>query len=97
MTAQNRNWKIAWIILGLILVLRSGFRDRGVIEDHLEFGRRLVAAEDLYAPYKDLGPLHPVYPPSFGLMTWPFTVLGERIARFAWVLFQVLALGYIGP
>ncbi len=96
MPAQNKTWKIIWIILGLVLIIRSGVRDRGVIEDHLEFGRRLVAAEDLYAPYKEVGPLHPVYPPSFGLMTWPFTLLGERIARFLWVAFQVLALAYIG-
>ncbi|MHC5066135.1 MAG: glycosyltransferase family 87 protein [Planctomycetota bacterium] len=96
MPDRNRTWKIIWIILGLVLIIRSGIRERGVIEDHLEFGRRLVAAEDLYAPYKDDGPLHPVYPPSFGLMTWPFTLLGERVARFLWVALQVLAMGYIG-
>lgn len=97
MTAsRSKAWATIWILLGVILVLRSGFRDRGVIEDHLEFGRRLIAAEDLYAPFEDAGPLHPVYPPSFGLMTWPFALLGERLARFAWVLLQVCALGYIG-
>ncbi len=91
------SWAIIWALLAIVLVIRTGVRDRGVIIDHLEFGRRVVAAEDLYAPYLDgERPLHPVYPPSFGLMTWPFTLLGETGARFAWGIFQVLSLWSIG-
>lgn len=72
-------------------------RDRGVLIDHLEFGRRLFAGEDLYATYLDEGrPLHPVYPPSFGLLTGPFSLLGERLARIAWGILQVTALWQIG-
>src|SRR5690606_30242536 len=70
--------------------------ERGVITDHLEFGRRLFAGEPLYAPFEDAGPLHSVYPPSFGLLTAPFTLLPERGARYAWGVLQVLALAAIG-
>ncbi|MBK8977019.1 MAG: DUF2029 domain-containing protein [Planctomycetes bacterium] len=89
-------WQLAWCALGVFLVLRTGRRTRGVITDHLEFGRRLAAGEWLYAPFQDHRPLHPVYPPSFGLLTWPFAELGERIARYAWGLLQVGALWVIG-
>jgi hypothetical protein len=85
-----------WLLLGLALVLRAGIRDRGVISDHLEFGRRLVAQEELYAPYRDAKPLHAPYPPSFGLLTAPFALLGERGGRIAWVLLQVATVGWIG-
>jgi hypothetical protein len=96
-TGRRWLWPILWICLGLALVVRTGGRDRGVITDHLEFGRRLVAGEDLYAPYLDAPrPLHPVYPPSFGLMTWGFTLVPERAARYAWGVVQVLALWAIG-
>ena len=95
-SSRGKAWAIIWILLGVMLILRSGFRDRGVIADHLEFGRRLVAAEELYAPFQEAGPLHPVYPPSFGLLTGPVSLAGERLARLAWVFLQVCALGYIG-
>lgn len=91
--ARQHPFLVAYLAFGTFLVLRTGFRTRGVIIDHLEFGRRLFAGEDLYAEYRDAGrPLHPVYPPSFGLMTWPFSLLGERLARFAWGGLQVAAL-----
>lgn len=88
--------RLIWIILGLGLVVRTALRRRGVIYDHLEFGRRLIAGDDLYAPFLDPKPLHPVYPPSFGLLTWPFTLLPEAAARAAWGLAQVAALAVIG-
>lgn len=84
-----------WIALAVFLVLRTGPRDRGVIIDHLEFGRRLIAGEELYAPYLEDKPLHPVYPPSFGLLTAPFAACGERAARWLWGLAQVLALAVV--
>ena len=93
---RRHGFALFWSLAGLFLVLRTGGRDRGVIYDHLEFGRRLFAGADLYAPYLEDKPLHPVYPPSFGLMTWPFTVFGEVGARYAWGLVQVLALFWIG-
>lgn len=77
-------------------MVRAGIRDRGVITDHLEFGRRVLHGLDLYAPYLDAGPLHAPYPPAFGLMTAPFTLLPERAARFCWAALQVLALWGIG-
>src|SRR5690606_21716452 len=62
----------------------------------LEFGRRLVAGEQLYAPFSEPDePLHPVYPPSFGLLTAPFTLVPERAARFLWGALQVLSLGVV--
>lgn len=89
-------WVGIWAALGLALVVRTGIRDRGVITDHLEFGRRLLHGLDLYAPYLDPGPLHPPYPPSFALLTAPFSLLPERLARFAWGILQVGALLGIG-
>ena len=85
-----------WILLGLGLVVRTAIRDRGVIIDHIEFGRRLFAGADLYAPYLDPKPLHPVYPPSFGLLTGPFALLPDTLARAGWGVLQVLALAWIG-
>ncbi len=104
MTPKRRRiaWILVWIVLGAFLVVRMGGRDRGVITDHVEFGRRLLAGDDLYAPYLDVDdrgrakPLHPPYPPSFGLLTAPFSLLPERGARYAWVTLQVLALWLIG-
>jgi hypothetical protein len=96
-TKAGRIWLALWIVFAVFLVVRTGVRDRGVITDHIEFGRRLVAAEPLYAPYLDPPrPLHPVYPPSFGILTAPYETLGERGARWAWGLTQVLALTAIG-
>lgn len=85
-----------WSVLGLALVVRTAVRDRGVIYDHLEFGRRLFSGETLYAPYLDDGPLHPVYPPSFGLLTAPFTLVPDPVARALWAVLQVVALAWIG-
>lgn len=94
---MNRNWKIFWSVLALVLVVRAGVRDRGVITDHLEFGRRLAAGEPLYEPFEEPDKaLHPVYPPSFGLFTMGFVPLGERGARFAWATLEVLALLGVG-
>lgn len=92
----RRAFVVLWIALGAFLVLRTGGRDRGVITDHVEFGRRLIAGEELYAPYLEDKPLHPVYPPSFGLLTAPFSLVPERVARVAWGITQVLALWGIG-
>jgi hypothetical protein len=89
-------WTWLWVALAVALVVRAGVRDRGVIADHLEFGRRLLLGLDLYAPYLDPGPLHAPYPPSFGLWTAPFWALGERAARWLWAALQVLALWRIG-
>lgn len=71
-----------WLLLAAFLVVRTGVRERGVILDHVEFGRRLLAAADPYAPYaadadEAPHPLHPPYPPSFGLLTAPFAVLAR--------------------
>jgi len=93
-------WPWLWGLLGVALLYRATGRSRGVITDHLEFGRRLFSGDNLYAPYLDPTPLHPVYPPSFGLLTAPFSLvdhlLGEVAARFAWISLQVLALFVIG-
>lgn len=94
--SRRRGFVLLWVVLGVFLVLRTAGRDRGVITDHLEFGRRLFAGEALYAPYLEDRPLHPVYPPSFGLLTGPFSVLPETAARAAWGVLQVGALWVIG-
>ena len=86
---RARIWPILWAILGAYLIVRTGVRDRGVITDHLEFGRRVLQGLDLYAPFAGSDYLHPPYPPSFGLMTAPFSLLPERVARFAWGTLQV--------
>ncbi len=95
---SNRYWPWIWISLAGLLVLRTGLRppDRGVILDHLEFGRRLLQGLDLYAPFGEDKPLHPPYPPSFGLLTAPFSLLPTMLARFAWGILQMLALYSIG-
>ncbi len=95
-TRAQRAFVVAWVLLAAFLVLRTAGRDRGVIIDHVEFGRRLLAGLPLYAPYLDDHPLHPVYPPSFGLLTGPFSWLPERGARIAWGLLQVGALWGVG-
>lgn len=101
--AARRTWIAVWLLLAAVLLVRAADRqrDRGVILDHLEFGRRLVHGSDVYAPWRsgrnaELRPLHAPYPPSFGLLTAPFALVGEvaglTAARFAWALLQVLAL-----
>src|SRR5687767_7972350 len=90
--ARPRAWTWLWLLLALALVVRTSVRERGVITAHLEFGRRLLSGQDLYAPYLEARPLHPPYPPSFGLLTAPFSLLPERAARVAWGLLQVGAL-----
>ncbi len=92
---RTRVWPIVWTILGAYLIVRTGVRDRGVITDHLEFGRRLLHGLDLYAAFEDGKPLHPPYPPSFGLLTAPFSLLPERLARFAWGALQVACIWVI--
>ena len=88
----QHGWTVLWSLLGCALVWRTGMRDRGVIIDHLEFGRRVIHGLDLYAPYLEAKPLHAPYPPSFGLLTGPFSLLPERLARFAWGFTQILAI-----
>lgn len=95
MTRSSRWFSWFLLLLACALVVRAGVRDRGVIIDHLEFGRRLLVGTDLYAPYLDAKPLHPPYPPSFGLMTAPFSLLSERVARWAWAAVQACALVYV--
>lgn len=96
-------WPLLWIALGVILVARASGRpkSRGVLLDHLEFGRRLLHGEDVHGPWRSdpdapVRPLHAPYPPSFGLLTAPFhlvdATLGQRPARFAWALLQVASL-----
>lgn len=78
---------------------------KGVLLDHLEFGRRLALGEDVYGPWKSdpdapVRPLHAPYPPSFGLLTAPFAALhaiaGLGAARLAWALLQVACLAVCG-
>ena len=101
--SPQRSWLLLWIVLAVALVVRASSRpeSRGVILDHLEFGRRLVHGEDVYGPWRSdpdapLRPLHAPYPPSFGLLTAPFALLDEvaglRAARGAWALLQVASL-----
>lgn len=83
-------WSWIWAAFGLALVIRTGVRDSGVITDHLEFGRRVLLGLDLYAPFLDGDkPLHAPYPPSFGILTAPFALLPERLARVLWGFVQV--------
>jgi len=90
----------------LFLLARATSRreERGVILDHVEFGRRLVHGEDLYAPWttdprRPAKVLHPPYPPSFGLLTAPFAAVAELFsmpaARAAWALLQLGSLAAI--
>ncbi|MBK8095726.1 MAG: DUF2029 domain-containing protein [Planctomycetes bacterium] len=94
---------LVWSLLAITLIARAVDRKphRGVIVDHLEFGRRLLHGQDPYAPWRSdpdapERPLHAPYPPSFGLLTAPFAVLadvaGLRAARATWGLLQVAAL-----
>ena len=92
---ERRIWPFVWIGLAVFLVVRTGIRDRGVITDHIEFGRRVLAGLDLYAPF-DGKPLHPPYPPGFGILAAPFSLVPERVARFLWGILQVGALFAIG-
>ncbi len=96
-------WGLLWFVLASLLVARAARRpeSRGVILDHLEFGRRLSHGEDVYGPWRSdpdapVRPLHAPYPPSFGLLTAPFAAidaaLGKRAARTAWALLQVACL-----
>lgn len=93
-------WALFWLVCATLLVVRAGSRpdSRGVILDHLEFGRRLLHGEDVHGPWLSdpdapIRPLHAPYPPSFGLLTAPFSALaavaGTRAARVAWALLQV--------
>src|SRR5689334_19137247 len=95
-STRRRVWLAVWLAIAAVIAVRATARkpDRGVLLDHLEFGRRLVHGEDVYAPWQaepkePVKPLHTPYPPSFGLLTAPFAVLDEvaglRAARLAWV------------
>ena len=101
--SPQRSWILFWIVVAVVLVVRASSRPeaRGVILDHLEFGRRLLHGEDVYGPWRSdpdapLRPLHAPYPPSFGLLTAPFALIdevaGQRAARCAWALLQVASL-----
>ncbi|MFO1030121.1 MAG: glycosyltransferase family 87 protein [Planctomycetota bacterium] len=103
MSSRRWIWPVLWIALGLFLVARASGRppSRGVLLDHLEFGRRFVHGEDVYGPWRSspkaaIGPLHAPYPPSFGLLTAPFhlvdAALGQAPARFAWAVLQMACL-----
>src|SRR5689334_5168622 len=102
MTAPRRRWIwwLVWLLVAAAIAARAASRKetRGVLLDHLEFGRRLVAGEDVYGPWKSdpdapVRPLHAPYPPSFGLLCAPFAgidaIAGRRAARLAWVLLQL--------
>ncbi|MBX3462825.1 MAG: DUF2029 domain-containing protein [Planctomycetes bacterium] len=102
----ERAWIVAWTVLAVVLAARATSRPdrRGVLLDHLEFGRRLWTGADVHAPWRSdpdapERPLHAPYPPSFGLLTGPFAaidaVLGLRAARLAWVLLQLGCLVWI--
>ncbi len=98
-----RRWLLLWLALAAIVAVRTTARPphRGVILDHLEFGRRLVHGENVYGDWRSdrdapVRPLHAPYPPSFGLLTAPFAVVAETLglpaARLCWVLLQLLAI-----
>jgi hypothetical protein len=89
-----------WVALAAFLVVRATRRpdEKGVILDHLEFGRRLLHDENVYGPWKSdpdapVRPLHAPYPPSFGLLTAPFALVADTFglgaARASWALLQV--------
>lgn len=105
MRAQ-RLWLLVWLVLGAVLLARAVARpeSRGVILDHLEFGRRLWTGADVHGPWRSdpdapIRPLHAPYPPSFGLLTGPFAAVdalaGTRAARGAWALLQLGCLCWI--
>jgi hypothetical protein len=94
---------VVWLVIALALAARAAGRPptRGVLIDHLEFGRRLLHGEHVYAVWRSdpdapPRPLHAPYPPSFGLLTAPFHVVdaafGLRAARLAWVALQLASL-----
>jgi hypothetical protein len=100
---RARIWPFVWLLLAAAIVARATARPdrRGVILDHLEFGRRLLAGQDVYGPWRSdpdapVRPLHAPYPPSFGLLAAPFAVVADaisvRTARACWALLQVAAL-----
>ncbi len=100
---KRRLWWLVWVALAVVLAGRATDRKptRGVLLDHLEFGRRALHGEELYGPWRSApkaepGPLHPPYPPSFALLTVPFhlvdAALGQRAARLAWALLQLASL-----
>jgi hypothetical protein len=99
----RRVWLVFWLLLAGVLVARATTRKehRGVLIDHVEFGRRLLHGEELYGPWRSdpdapERPLHAPYPPSFGLLTVPLALLdaglGRRAARAGWALLQIAAL-----
>lgn len=99
----DRRFALLWLALALIVVVRAMSRpeQRGVLLDHLEFGRRLLAGEDVHGPWRSgrdapERPLHAPYPPSFGLLVAPFSVaadlLGLRAVRGLWALLQLGAI-----
>ena len=103
MSSRDKFWLVLWLVLAVAIVARATSRKphRGVILDHVEFGRRLMSDEELYGPWRtretaDLKPLHPPYPPSYGLLTMPFALvaetLGIRSTRALWAITQLLAL-----
>ena len=105
-TRAQRLWLVVWLLIGAVLLARATARPetRGVILDHLEFGRRLWTGADVHGPWKPdpaapVLPLHAPYPPSFGLLTGPFAavdaLLGHRAARGAWALLQLGCLVWI--
>ena len=99
----RRIWWLVWLALAVVLAGRAASRkpSRGVLLDHVEFGRRALHGEDLYGPWRssenaEPGPLHAPYPPSFALLTVPFHLLdaafGQRAARLGWALLQLASL-----
>lgn len=90
---------VLWLCAAALLVRTVG-RDRGVIIDHIEFGRRVAAGEDPYRTFatetRNEGPLHRPYPPSFGVFTAPLALLPEGAARAAWGVLQLIALWGLG-
>ena len=99
-------WLFLWLALAAFVAVRATWRPdhRGVLLDHLEFGRRLLHGENVYADWRSdpdapLRPLHAPYPPSFGLLTAPFALVADavslRAARLCWALLQILALAAI--
>ncbi len=91
-------WLVFWLVCAAALVARAGSRreSRGVIIDHLEFGRRLVHGENVRGPWRSdrdntksregataprLTTLHPPYPPSFGLLVAPFALVAQAAGQ----------------
>jgi Glycosyltransferase family 87 len=96
-------WTLVFVLIAIAIAGRAASRKptRGVLLDHLEFGRRLLHGEDVHGPWRSdpdapIRPLHAPYPPSFGLLTAPFhlvdAALGQRAARLGWALLQLACL-----